>query len=79
MTMNKNIFISAMIITFSLLSCSKKEAENKEFESEFTATTALVKDTVFTKEYVSQIRSCWATPFQNNASSISNRFTKSSS
>ena len=57
MTMNKNIFISAMIITFSLLSCSKKEAENKEFESEFTATTALVKDTVFTKEYVSQIRS----------------------
>ena len=35
----------------------KKEAENKEFESEFTATTALVKDTVFTKEYVSQIRS----------------------
>lgn len=57
MTMNKNIFISAMIITFSLLSCSKKEAENKELESEFTATTALVKDTVFTKEYVSQIRS----------------------
>ena len=57
MTINKNIFISAMIITFSLLSCSKKEAENKEFESEFTATTALVKDTVFTKEYVSQIRS----------------------
>ena len=57
MTMNKNIFISAMIITFSLLSCSKKEAENKELESEFTATTVLVKDTVFTKEYVSQIRS----------------------
>ena len=57
MTMNKNIFISAMIITFSLLSCSKKEAENKELESEFIATTVLVKDTVFTKEYVSQIRS----------------------
>lgn len=55
--MKKNLFISAIIITFSMLSCNKRKAETKEYESEYTATSPVVMDTAFTKEYVSQIRS----------------------
>lgn len=55
--MRKNLFISAIVITFSMLSCNKKEAETKEYESEYTATSPAIMDTAFTKEYVSQILS----------------------
>lgn len=43
MTMNKNIFIFSNDRHFQFIELQQKEAENKEFESEFTATTALVK------------------------------------
>ncbi len=57
MVMKKNLFISAIAIALILLSCNKKEAETKDYESEFTATSPLIMDTAFTKEYVSQIKS----------------------
>lgn len=54
--MNKLIMLLSICALLNLTSCAKKE-EVKEEEGKFTITNPAVIDTVFTKEYVSQIKS----------------------
>src|SRR6218665_44800 len=54
--MNKLIMLLSIGAVISFTSCAKKE-EVKEEETTFTVTNAAVLDTVFNKEYVSQIKS----------------------
>ncbi|HNP33907.1 MAG TPA: efflux RND transporter periplasmic adaptor subunit [Flavobacterium sp.] len=54
--MNKLIMLLSIGALLNLSSCAKKE-EQKEEKTNFTVTNAVVVDTSFTKEYVSQIKS----------------------
>jgi membrane fusion protein, multidrug efflux system len=54
--MKKSVIFASLIALLCLSSCSKKK-EEKEETGKFTVTTAMVIDTAFTKEYVSQIKS----------------------
>ncbi len=54
--MKVKIIFTGVIAMFCLTNCTKKQ-EEKEDEVKFTITNAAVMDTVFNKEYVSQIRS----------------------
>jgi membrane fusion protein (multidrug efflux system) len=52
----KIVFTVSLMALFYFTSCTSKK-EQKEEAGKFTVTNAIVKDTSFTKEYVSQIRS----------------------
>jgi membrane fusion protein (multidrug efflux system) len=54
--MNTKVLLSSFIAFLCLTSCNTKK-EDKEEEIKYTVTNAIVMDTSFTKEYVSQIRS----------------------
>lgn len=54
--MKRNIIFIGLIAVLHLTSCTTKK-EEKEEEVKFTVTKAAVMDTVFNKEYVSQIKS----------------------
>jgi membrane fusion protein, multidrug efflux system len=54
--MKANFLFTGLITLFLLASCNSKK-EEKEETGKFTVTNAMVIDTSFTKEYVSQIRS----------------------
>jgi membrane fusion protein, multidrug efflux system len=54
--MKKSFFISGVFVVLSLISCNTKK-EEKEEVGKFSVTNAIVIDTSFTKEYVSQIKS----------------------
>jgi membrane fusion protein (multidrug efflux system) len=54
--MNTKVLLSSFIAFLCLTSCNTKK-EDKEEEIKYTVTNAIVMDTTFTKEYVSQIRS----------------------
>ena len=54
--MKRKVVFAGLIALLSLVSCTTKKQE-KEEEGKFTVTSPVVKDTSFTKEYVSQIRS----------------------
>lgn len=54
--MKKSVLFAGFIALFSLISCNNKK-EEKEEAVKFTVTNAMVIDTSFTKEYVSQIKS----------------------
>jgi len=55
-TMIRKVVFAGLIALLSIVSCTTKKQE-KEEEGKFTVTNPVVKDTSFTKEYVSQIRS----------------------
>jgi membrane fusion protein, multidrug efflux system len=54
--MSRVLILMSLFATLGLTSCSKHE-EEKEEETEFSVTTPLQKDTLITRDYVSQIRS----------------------
>jgi membrane fusion protein, multidrug efflux system len=54
--MKRNVLLTGLIAIMYLTSCNSKK-EEKEEVGKFTVTSAMVIDTSFTKEYVSQIRS----------------------
>ncbi len=54
--MNKLILFSGLCLALCYISCTSKK-EEKEEKIKYTVTNAIVIDTCFTKEYVSQIRS----------------------
>ena len=54
--MNTKVLLAGFIAFLCLTSCNTKK-EEKEEEVKYTVTNAVVMDTTFTKEYVSQIRS----------------------
>lgn len=54
--MKKSALLAAVIAVLSLISCNNKK-EEKEEAGKYTVTSAMVIDTSFTKEYVSQIKS----------------------
>lgn len=54
--MKRKVVFAGIIALLSLVSCTTKKQE-KEEDGKFTVTNPVIKDTSFTKEYVSQIRS----------------------
>lgn len=54
--MKKLILLGSFIIALNLTSCQSKKEEKVEM-SEYLVTNPIVKDTLFTKEYVAQIQS----------------------
>ena len=54
--MKRNIIFIGLIAMLCLVSCTTKK-EEKEEEVKFTMTKAAVMDTIFNKEYISQIKS----------------------
>lgn len=54
--MNKLTLFTGLCLAFCYISCTSKK-EEKEEKIKYTVTNAIVMDTCFTKEYVSQIRS----------------------
>ncbi len=55
-TMKESVLFTGFIALFCLISCNNKK-EEKEEAIKYTVTNAMVIDTSFTKEYVSQIKS----------------------